>query len=256
MTDAYDPGLDDTGLELEEDFDAQGDEDLDERFEAGGLEDEDQQDHGEENPSGEDEGQGRQPHQVGQGRADRRIRSLSEENRRLREQLQRGQGQGQGGAPSQEQLRLAEQQERDRLALMSPEERFDYRLTQQEERHRRDLAQVRFETADAADKTAFDQLCARNPQAARLKDRVEQALAAERAKGFTYPRETVLKFVIGESVLKSAPRAQNRQQREASEQRQRQQARPGQGRSDVNQGGGRQTDERAARADRLKDVQI
>lgn len=248
----------DEPLELEDDLDGpETDEEVDD---LEGFEGEDPVDHGEEDASGEDEGQAGQPDQV-DGRTSRRenrvavlarqAKEAKAENARLRQQLA-----GRSTAPNPEDQRRAAEAEATRLAMMSPEERIEYRIAQQEERHSRELAQVRFETTDRADVQSFEALCRRNPAAARLKDRVEQALAGERQRGFNYPRETVLKVLIGEQALKNAPRAQNAAQRQAADQRGRQAARPGAGRSDVASQGGRRGDEKQQRYERLKDVNI
>lgn len=252
-------GADPPDLELEDDVDGQEDEDADALGEFEEGEDPDSEDHGEQDPAGADEGQAGQPDQVrtqgrGQGRIQRLSAALKEERaraRRLEEQL----GRGGGNQPSAAELARAQEAEQARLAMMSPEERIEYRMNQQEHRHRLELAQVRFETADAADKTNFDALCRSNPTASRLRDRVETVLAAERARGTNYPRETVLKFVIGEQALKGAPRAKRRDEKAAEGQRQRQAGRPGSGRSDVGNSGGRK-DERQARRERLENLEI
>ena len=56
-------------------------------------------------------------------------------------------------------------------------------------------------------------------------------MAEERRQGRDFPRETVLKFVLGEAVINS--KGKSKQQQEAGERVRRQQARADSGRSDV-----------------------
>lgn len=247
--------------ELDEDVFDGPEEEVDEVDEVGfdeGGEDQDGPDRGEDDSSGEDEGQEGQPAQVGkQSRKDARIAAFEQSRkaaevraetaeRRLAEIEQRSQSQ---------QRQETEAQERDRLALMDPDQRTDYLLAKQRNEIEGRLSGIQFKLEDTADKTAFDALCSRSPIAAKLAEEVETNLAQMRRGGTTASREVVLRYLIGDRALKAAPRAKAKQQRGADAQRARQTARPGTSRSDTG-GESRRGDDRQARAKRLENLTL
>ena len=91
------------------------------------------------------------------------------------------------------------------LETLDPSERQAYMLQQQMEQMRREVQQQQFAQADMTDKIGFQQRALQNPMIAKYVDRVEETLATMRAKGQTAPRESILKFLIGEEVLNKAP---------------------------------------------------
>lgn len=99
---------------------------------------------------------------------------------------------------------VTEQQERERLALMTPEERAEYRI----EKMQRELAvsrqQDRIQTAALLDKTAYDAKATINPTYAKFKDEVEARFQDQLAKGQPVEREVILKFLLGERALNGA----------------------------------------------------
>jgi len=137
--------------------------------------------------------------------------------------------------------------------MMDPDQRVDYLLNEQRQQFGNELAQIRFQTADSADRTAFDGLCARNPVASKLRDNVESYLADMRRNGTNAPRETVLKYVIGDRALANAGRATGKARRTAEDNRSRQAARPSSPRNDTRGESPRSGSEREARAKRLED---
>ena len=72
---------------------------------------------------------------------------------------------------------------------------------------RREMQQQQFAQTDLLDKTTFQQRALQNPMVAKYADRVEQTLQEMRSKGQTAPRESILKFLVGEEVLNKAPAA-------------------------------------------------
>lgn len=104
-------------------------------------------------------------------------------------------------------------------------------MERSEKRHQRELLLTRMQAADAADRASFQAKAAFDPRYKKYADRVEQVLADERRQGRDFPRETVLKFVLGEAVINS--KGKSKQQQDASERVRRQQARADSGRSDV-----------------------
>ena len=195
----------------------------------------------------EEHGQVRQP-----SRAERRIQQALREAKEAKERT----------AALEQQLaqRTAQPVESpsaraERLAMMDPDERHNYELNELKQSVTGELAQIRFQTAESADRTAYEALCARSPVASRFRDQVEDYLTNARKTGWNAPRETVLKYLIGERALANAGRANGKAARKAGENIQRQAARPGNARGD--QSPGRSTlSEQAARAKRLEDQQI
>lgn len=141
----------------------------------------------------------------------------------------------------------------ERLAMMDPDDRVAYLLNEQQQRTDQRLAQIEFRATDSADRTAFEGMCARNPVAAKLKDQVEERLAELRRTNLTAPRETVLKYLLGERALANAGRANGNANRRADENRTRQTARPGSPRSDTSGGRTGGVSEQEARFKRLED---
>lgn len=240
----------DEAPDVDEDFD-----DADEGDEDGGAEDRLEDDN-----VGDDDGQEDGQAEVSRpaSRGGNRIATLAAERaaeKARADALERELAQIRQGQTQQQQHQAAEE-ERQRLALMDPEERAEYRIRQSEQRTQQVLNEIRFQAADSADKTAFEGLCARNPSAAALKDEVEQALQTMRASGTTAPRETVLKYLLGEKALSKAPRASAAAARKSAANRERQQARAVNGRGDVPANGGRRGSEAEQRRRRLENMEI
>jgi hypothetical protein len=191
---------------------------------------------------------GREP-----SRAQRRVETALREAREAKEEIARLRAEAQQ-RPTQPAETAAQRAER--LAMMDPDQRVDYLLNEQRQQFGNELAQIRFQTADSADRTAFDGLCARNPVASKLRDNVESYLADMRRNGTNAPRETVLKYVIGDRALANAGRATGKARRTAEDNRSRQAARPSSPRNDTRGESSRSGSEREARAKRLEDQLI
>ena len=247
--DIEDLNLEDVNDEIEE---------VDEIEDLSGERDEDEIAEGAEGAADGDgqEAQGRQETQVRQpSRAERRVqqalkdaKEAKAEVERVRQELAQAR---QASAPQETPSQRAE-----RLSMMDPDQRVDYLLREQQNQNDQRYARLEFNMADSADRTAFEGLCARNPTAAKLKTEVEDRLAELRRNGTTAPRETVLKYVIGDRALANGSRAKTRAQSTADANRARQTARPTGGRSDAGTPSGRNTDERTARRARLEDMEI
>ena len=130
-------------------------------------------------------------------------------------------------APQQE----SREQEEARLALMSVEERVDYKLAKATKEHERQMAVVQFQASDAADKASYDAKAAYEPRYKKYAVDVEKLLLQERQAGRNFPRDTILKFVLGERVMNAKP-VVDKQRREAARRVDAQRTRPDQGRSD------------------------
>ena len=119
-----------------------------------------------------------------------------------------------------------------RLALMTPEERLEYKLDQAERRNQQTMQSMQFQMQDSGDKSAFVALCASDPVAARYKDRVEAKLTELRSQGQNVNREALLTFLVGQDVRTRGGAAKNKQQKDGQRRTERQSVRPGNSRGD------------------------
>lgn len=142
----------------------------------------------------------------------------------------------------------------ERLAQMEPWERTEFFRQQDRAEMAGHLQRIEFNANESADKTAYAALAARVPAAAKYAQDVEDRLASMRSQGTTAPRETVLRWVIGDKALANATRATGKAKKSADANRDRQTARPGSGRGDAAPSDRRDT--RAARDKRLENMNI
>lgn len=221
-------------------------------------------DHSEDDDAGADEGQAGQPAQVAgkprsaatiavqeAKRAAKEAKAEAEATRRELEQLRQ----------QRQQAQTAEQQaiEAERVRLMAPDERYDYLLNKQKQEFDGRFGALQFQMQDNADRVSFDNLCARDPALAAVRDDVEAQLADFRRQGQAGPtRENLANWFIGKRARERAAKGGAAKQRGKGAARvAAAQAKPAGGRSDVRTGSERRGgDERAARAARLGDVQI
>src|SRR6185437_7832447 len=174
---------------------------LEENAEDAGLDDDEGGDEAETGQKSEDaeteEGQVEEPQSRGERRFQKlsttaresaaRAQALEVEVRQLR--AEREQREAAARQPKEE----SPEEEAARLALMTVEERVDYRLEKAERRHQREIAMTRFQAADMADRAAYESKAAANPRYKRYAKEVEDLLASERRAGRDFPRETVLR---------------------------------------------------------------
>ena len=147
--------------------------------------------------------------------AKRVAREAAAEAANLRKEIEALKQQRQQAAPQEE----TPEQEQAKLALMSVEERVDYKLAKAEKVNQRQLAMYQFQAAEAADKAAFAQLALGDPYAKKYADEVEKLLAEERAKGINWPRETVLNFIAGRKAREARTSPRTEQQRKDAQRR-------------------------------------
>ena len=157
--------------------------------------------------------------------AKRIAREASEKAARLEQEIAALRQQRQ--APATE----SKEQEDAKLALMSVEERVDYKLAKAEREHARQIALYEFKSSDAADKASYEAKAAYEPRYKKYAADVEKLLLQERNTGRNFPRETILKFVLGEKVMAAKPKV-DQQRREAQRRVNGQRTQPDQGRSD------------------------
>jgi hypothetical protein len=207
-------------------------------------------------PDGDQPQDRQDPPQRQPSRAQQRIETLAREAREARAEAQRAREEIEAFRRAQAQPQETPAQRAERLAMMDPDQRTDYLLAERDRRENERYARLEFQMQDSADRTAFEGLCARKPVAAKLKDQVEERLAEMRRNGTTAPRETVLKWVIGDRALANEPGARTRAKNYADANRQRQQARPTGSRDDAGAPSGRASNEKEARRKRLEDMEL
>lgn len=176
-------------------------------------------------------------------KADMLERQLADMQRQQVQQAQQNQG-------------LTQAQIQERLQQMEPWERTEYFRQVDAHNTQQALQRMQFDQTESADKLAYDALASRVPAAAKLKEQVEARLVQMRGQGTTAPRETILKFLIGERAIENIGRSTGRAQRIATANRDRQTARPANARPDASAGSGRRSGEKAARDKRVADYQL
>lgn len=254
------PEDDDGASPYPEDFlDGQEVDDLPDPDADDGYEDDGDEDGGDADPrladaDGEDDGQedNRSSQVRKPSRAQSRIEALAREARETKAELERLKAERQQ-ADFQRQQRETAAQEAERLAMMDPEEKVSYLLQKQEQQSNARYAALEFRLQDSADKTEFRALAARSAVAAKLEPEVEKYLAEMRRNGTNAPRETILRYVIGDRALANSGRAKGKATAAAAGRRAQQSARPTGGRSDVSTGSARGG---KTAYDRIKDLEI
>lgn len=211
----------------------------------------------------EPEGEAEEEPPLAASRGDRRVqsatRTAAEAKREAAEAKQRADALERQLAEIRQQRQTPQEspeQIQARLAQMEPWERTEYLRQQDRAAMDRELAQMKFNQSDAMDKLAYEALKQRAPIAGKLEADVEKRLADMRASGTTAPRETVLRWVIGDRALANANRATSRAQKAAAGNRQRETARPTNARGDQTVSDQRGGSAAAARAKRLESYQL
>lgn len=149
-------------------------------------------------------------------------------------------------AQSADQVR---QREEERLAMMSPEERLEYRVNQR-------LAQIEINSWDARDQVAFEALANGNQAVASLRDEVEATFRQRLQAGQPVDRKTIAAFLIGQKALSAQPRAARKGAKATEVGRAKNTTRATSGRGDVPRSETRSTNEAEARRRRLENTPI
>lgn len=169
-------------------------------------------------------------------RGERRIGALAERARADRERADRAEREL---AAEREQRRrqVDPAEERSRLALMTPEERMEYRLDQAARTSAAREAALEFRLNDATDKSAFDAKASSDPIYKKYAPKVEAELARLRGIGQNIGREQLMTYFVGQAALAARGSGGNRQERRAAASRVRKaQASPAGARSDTASG--------------------
>ena len=186
----------------EDDFTLEGEEG-DEGQDAGLLDDEggDEAQTGQKSPDAEgEEGVEAQP----QGRRDRRIQTLNaqlkaEADHRARVERELAELRAQSQRPAQPREE-SEEEFQARLSLLSTEERIEARLARSERKHQQELQQLRIQSWDAADRSAYDARAVVDTRYDKYKNEVE---AFRQQHGLNIPRQAALEIILGRKVLEN-----------------------------------------------------
>lgn len=120
---------------------------------------------------------------------------------------------------AQQSNQVSEQQQREMLALMTPDERADWKIQQFERRQASERQTERMQTQAMLDKTAFDAKATIDPVYRKFQPEVEARFQEQMRQGRPVEREILLKLLLGERALSGArnpkPKQQARQRVEA-----------------------------------------
>ncbi len=154
-------------------------------------------------------------------RGETRIQRLANEAKAAREEAAAARREADTLRRSQQQAsqHLTEQQERERLALMTPEERTTYQLDRMQRTTQQQLREMEFRTQNLTDKAAFDAKATIHPTYQKYQEEVEDKFQDLLQKGTPTDRETILKFMLGERALQNASISKLRKAAQAGQNR-------------------------------------
>lgn len=104
-----------------------------------------------------------------------------------------------------------------RLAVMSPEERFEVLRQEDREAHTQELNSVKFQIWDSTDKAEFRQLVREDPLVAKVQEKVEAKYAELQRSGRPVSREILADIEVGKMMRASQKSAGTKQRRKAEE---------------------------------------
>lgn len=149
--------------------------------------------------------------------------------------------------------RESEAEERARLELMTPEERFEHRLTKSERQAEQRIQALQLQLGNDSDRATFASLCGSDRALASVKDEVEKQHADLVRQGMHIRREVLANQILGQRLRERGGRAAAKQRRGAETRTRREAAKPGAGRGDVADAGRRSG---KSLRDKLDGVQI
>lgn len=187
-----------------------------------------------------------------------RIERQDAEHQVLKQQLQTLTQQRQQPAYDPAAAARAQQEENERVALMGPAEAAQYYYQKGQNEFRQAMLGQQLQTQDLIDRQAYD-AAARTSRVHRdYRQRVEDLLSGERARGnLAANRTALLAYLVGNDAIERAGKAAPQQRRQANARVAGQQVRPASARGDGARGG-RTTpddaDERLLRGVRAGDI--
>jgi hypothetical protein len=187
-----------------------------------------------------------------------RQSKLEEENRNLRQVMERLSQTQPPLAPQPDPYRQQEieQREAERVAQMMPHEQAQYYARKAKDEMSGELMRARIEVADYLDRQSFDQLKQQEPMAERLSAKIEEALAHSRRNGMNPTRVALYNQIFAEEVRAKAKRQADTQRKRGRAQIAAQTTRPGTARSTAAPTRRRQDNEDAGLDDRLRKVTV
>lgn len=152
----------------------------------------------------------------------------------------------------------AEADEAARLELMTESEKIAHYRQKDAEAHKREIDGVKFQIWDSTDRTEFRQLVREDPLVAAVRTEVEAEYERLRAAGRPVSREILANQFIAKKAREGRLKAGTAQRERAASSVRRNQVKPPQTRSGTTAGRQRrgEADSKAARFERLKDVQL
>ena len=226
--------------------------DLEDRGEPG--DDEELGQPGEEQPQRQDVRPSR-----ARGRAERLSRQLAEERtqratERAEFQRQLADINARLSQPSAADRAMQEVQERERVALMAPEERIAYEVGKVRNEVRQELQRSNFVNQTASDAASFRSSVTSDPIARKYEAKVDATAREQEARGQFVPRKMILSYLVGEDVMAKAQRDRAKQARSGRQRVAAQTTRPSNGRADTGTPPRRGGDGYQAVLDRLANV--
>lgn len=146
-----------------------------------------------------------------------------------------------------------------RVELMTSDERAEHNRKKDKEEFQRELNGIKFQNWDSSDRADFRQLCRDNPLFAKVREKTEERFKTMQAAGRAVSREIIAKQEIADMVIAGRAKVGDSQRQRAAERVRRETTRPTRTRSEVpanRQRRGVDENSQAARAERLKDVQL
>lgn len=165
-----------------------------------------------------------------------RIRSLRERAQAEKDRadrLEREISEARARDYAQSRQRETQAERTERLALMSPEERSEFKLNEAMENNRREMAAMQFRMEDQTDRSAFHAKASVDPFYAKWADKVEAKRQEFLKQGTVVPREELLKWMVGESVIANRGRTTAKAVKQGQENIRRQQTRAVNGKADT-----------------------
>jgi membrane-associated HD superfamily phosphohydrolase len=104
---------------------------------------------------------------------------------------------------SQQQSAQQQEYERQRLEMMTPEELFEHKAQQAENKLNETIRNAEMRIREANDRAAFAALKASEPAAARLESEVEKYVADQASRGVPVDREVAYTWLMGQEARKS-----------------------------------------------------
>lgn len=142
--------------------------------------------------------------------------------------------------------------ERQKLDLMTEEERIEYRLNKAMAPLQAQLAQLSLQNEVSSDRAQFSSLVSTRPEFKRFESKVEERFQQLLQAGKAQSRESILKYLIGETVFAKGGKALSAARATGQENISRATTRPASGRSNVSGSEGSSQNEFAAAEARLK----